>query len=130
MGSGAAQIDDIKNLSRSPAKNETVVVSGNNIGVAIKQDALIIVGARGLFAKVGNFLDWLEQLAFIQKRADFARVVALNREDACRRGKIRLATDERRGPMIGRNANIFENESAQQKVPLIFEWVESIVLID
>jgi hypothetical protein len=82
---GATEIDDVQHLPGATREGEPVAVGRNDVGVVGHLDALIpVTRTVQTVARVGNRMRCREQAKPVQKRADLAGVVSLDREQAGR----------------------------------------------
>ena len=109
------------------ARSQTTGIGGNEIGLAVTLDALILVlwpvkfvaGGRD---RVCGFLRFFTHL--VELRASHAHVVRFDGEDAGRRLNELLLLEDGGCAGVGRHANILEEHPAEKEVHVIGEGVE------
>jgi len=119
-------VHDVENLPRGAGEGEAVAVGRHDVGDAVEQDALVVGRAGQGGAQVGYFLRFGREPALQQEDADFGSVIGFNRQNTGRSRQHGLVVQQRRRPVIGGDADILEDERAEQEGVFAGKRIEAV----
>src|ERR1700761_7295741 len=125
------QVDDVQHLARGAAEGQPVGVGRHDVGLAAHGHALVVVaGAVQAVPGGGDGVGVLGQAAVVQHGPDVGGVVGLDGQDARGRPEVGLVADQRGRTLVRGDADVLEDEGAEQEVVLVGVDVEGLSLLD